>query len=96
MNKKDEFQFPDYDLKSKRITVTGGKGFLGRHLIKKLTYEGCRHIASFGSSKYNLLNLDDIKRMYDDTKQILSSIYRQELVVSDSIWKIPPPYFMKI
>ncbi len=68
MNKKDEFQFPDYDLKSKRITVTGGKGFLGRHLIKKLTYEGCRHIASFGSSKYNLLNLDDIKRMYDDTK----------------------------
>jgi len=40
MNKKDEFQFPDYDLKSKRITVTGGKGFLGRHLIKNLPMKG--------------------------------------------------------
>ncbi len=68
MKKNDGVQFPDYDFTSKRIAVTGGKGFLGRHLIKKLTYEGCRHIASFGSSKYNLLNLDDIKRMYDDTK----------------------------
>jgi len=68
MKKKGGFQFPDCDFTSKRITVTGGKGFLGRHLIKKLTDEGCRHIATFGSSKYNLLNLDDIKRMYDDTK----------------------------
>ena len=68
MKKKDGAQFPDYDFTSKRITVTGGKGFLGRHLIKKLTDEGCRNIASFGSSKYNLLNLNDIKRMYDDTK----------------------------
>jgi len=68
MKKNDGVQFPDYDFTSKRIAVTGGKGFLGRHLIKKLTDEGCRHIASFGSSKYNLLNLDDIKRMYDDTK----------------------------
>jgi GDP-L-fucose synthase len=66
MKKKGGFPFPDFT--SKRITVTGGKGFLGRHLIKKLTDEGCRHIATFGSSKYNLLNLDDIKRMYDDTK----------------------------
>ncbi|MDO9530206.1 MAG: GDP-L-fucose synthase [Syntrophales bacterium] len=68
MKKKDRTQFPDYDFSSKRIAVTGGKGFLGRHLIKKLTDKGCRHIASFGSSKYNLLNLKDIKRMYDDTK----------------------------
>lgn len=66
MKKKGGFPFPDFT--SKRITVTGSKGFLGRHLIKKLTDEGCRHIATFGSSKYNLLNLDDIKRMYDDTK----------------------------
>jgi GDP-L-fucose synthase len=66
MKKKGGFPFPDFT--SKRITVTGGKGFLGRHLIKKLTDEGYRHIATFGSSKYNLLNLDDIKRMYDDTK----------------------------
>lgn len=68
MKKKDGAQFPDYDFSSQRITVTGGKGFLGKHLIKKLTGRGCRHIATFGSSEYNLLNIEDIKRMYDDTK----------------------------
>jgi len=31
-------------LKQKRITVTGGKGFLGSHLLKKLKDEGCRQI----------------------------------------------------
>jgi len=31
-------------LQSKKITVTGGKGFLGRHLIKKLEERGCRQV----------------------------------------------------
>ena len=61
MNKKNGFR-------AKRITITGGKGFLGKHLIKKLKDKGCRHIFTFGSSEYNLINIDDIQRMYDDTK----------------------------
>lgn len=55
-------------LKDKRITVTGGKGFLGGHLLKKLTDSGCRHIQIADRPEYNLTDLGDIRRMYDDTK----------------------------
>jgi len=54
--------------KDKQIVVTGGKGFLGKYLIKKLKNKGCRNIFTFDSSEYNLLNIEDIKRMYDDAK----------------------------
>jgi GDP-L-fucose synthase len=55
-------------LKDKRITVTGGKGFLGGHLIKKLQGKGYRKIAVAGRPEYDLVNLGDIQRMYEDTK----------------------------
>lgn len=55
-------------MKDKRIAITGGRGFLGRHLIKKLKDRGCRHIFTFGSSEYNLIDIEDVKRMYDDAR----------------------------
>ena len=55
-------------MKDKRITVTGGKGFLGGHLIKKLQDKGYRKIAVAGRPEYDFVNLGDIKRMYEDTK----------------------------
>ena len=55
-------------MKNKRIAVTGGKGFLGKHLIKKLKDRGCQHIFVFSSSEYNLVNMEDVKRMYNDAK----------------------------
>jgi len=55
-------------VKDKRITVTGGKGFLGGHLIKKLQDKGYRKIAVAGRPEYDFVNLGDIKRMYEDTK----------------------------
>ena len=55
------------DLSKKRITVTGGKGFLGTHLIRKLRKEkGCKNILIADLLEYDLRIPDDIKRMFDD------------------------------
>ena len=55
-------------MKDKRITVTGGKGFLGGHLIKKLQDKSYQKIAVAGRPEYDLVNLADIQRMYEDTR----------------------------
>ena len=55
-------------LKNKRITVTGGKGFLGRHLLKKLNDHGCINVKIADLPEYNLTNITDIRRMYEETK----------------------------
>jgi GDP-L-fucose synthase len=55
-------------LKQKRITVTGGKGFLGSHLLKKLKDCGCRHIKIADRPEYDLTDIADIRRMYEETK----------------------------
>ena len=54
-------------LKNKHITVTGGKGFLGSHLLKKLKDGGCRHITIADRPEYDLTDIGDIRRMYEET-----------------------------
>jgi GDP-L-fucose synthase len=54
--------------KNKHITVTGGKGFLGSHLLKKLKDSGCRHIKIADRPEYDLTDIADIRRMYEETK----------------------------
>ncbi len=53
--------------RSKRITVTGGKGFLGGHVVDELRRKGFTNIVTFGSEKYDLVKMDDVRRMYDET-----------------------------
>ena len=48
--------------------MTGGKGFLGKHLFKKLQDKGYQKIAIADLPEYNLVNLADVQRMYEDTK----------------------------
>jgi len=55
-------------LKNKHITVTGGKGFLGSHLLKKLKDYGCRLIIIADRPEYDLTDIADIRRMYEETK----------------------------
>jgi GDP-L-fucose synthase len=57
------------DLKTKRITVTGGKGFLGTHLVRKLKEDrGCQHVFIADLPEYDLRKLEDIKKMFDDQR----------------------------
>jgi len=53
---------------NKRVTVTGGKGFLGSYIIENLQKLGCKHISIPSSQEYNLVNLSDIKRMYENQR----------------------------
>ncbi len=53
---------------NQRITITGGKGFLGSHLVRYLENRGCRNIEIADLPEYNLTNLIDVRRMYEQTK----------------------------
>ncbi|MCL4377358.1 MAG: GDP-L-fucose synthase [Actinobacteria bacterium] len=56
------------DLSNKKIIVTGGAGFLGTNVIKKLKENGCSNIFVPRIEEYDLRNLSDIKKMYDKAK----------------------------
>ena len=54
--------------KDRRIVVTGGAGFLGSYIIDGLQKRGCKNILVPKIEDYNLINLPDVIRMYDDMK----------------------------
>ena len=55
-------------LRSKRITITGGKGFLGTHLLRKLTEKGYSAVSIADLPDYNLTDIQGIRRMYEEQK----------------------------
>jgi GDP-L-fucose synthase len=52
----------------KRVCVTGGAGFLGSFVLEKLRTRGVREIFVPTIEKYNLVELDSIQRMLDDSR----------------------------
>jgi GDP-L-fucose synthase len=52
----------------RRIVVTGGAGFLGRYIVDGLKRRGCKNILVPLIEEYDLVQLPDIKRMYDVMK----------------------------
>ncbi len=55
-------------LASKRITVTGGAGFLGTQVVRRLKNIGCHNIFVPRSQDYNLVDNEAVNRLYRDSK----------------------------
>ncbi len=52
----------------KRVTVTGGAGFLGSYVVKKLKERGCRNIFIPRSKYYDLVSYEACKKVYEDSR----------------------------
>lgn len=53
---------------NKRICVTGGSGFLGSFLLRKLEARGARSVFVPRVEQYDLVELDSIRKMLDDAR----------------------------
>ncbi len=49
----------------KRVVVTGGAGFLGQFVVRKLRESGCRQVFVPRSTEYDLREKDDVERLFD-------------------------------
>jgi GDP-L-fucose synthase len=54
--------------RDKRVVVTGGAGFLGKYIVKGLQERSCKNILVPKIEDYDLVNIGDIIRMYDDMR----------------------------
>jgi len=54
------------NLRNKKIIVTGGAGFLGNYVVKKLKERNCKEIFVPIIDEYDLRDINAIKRMYHD------------------------------
>jgi GDP-L-fucose synthase len=56
------------ELSSKRVLVTGGGGFLGRHVVAALARHGCRDVVVVRKAQHNLTVEADVVRLFRDVR----------------------------
>jgi len=54
--------------KERKVCVTGGAGFLGSFVLEELKKRGAGEIFVPKMENYNLINMDDVRRMYADAR----------------------------
>lgn len=58
------------EIRGSRILVTGGRGFLGRHLIERIEREKPKEVISFSSKEYDLTSSEDCGRLFSDSGRL--------------------------
>ena len=58
-------------LNNKKIVVTGGAGFFGSYVVRKLKDRGCNDIFVVRSRDYNLVDNNAVKALYRDVKPVI-------------------------
>jgi GDP-L-fucose synthase len=56
------------DLCTRRMLITGGAGFLGRHVVAALARRGCKELSVPRKAQYDLTREPDVRRMYEDLR----------------------------
>ena len=56
------------NIASKRVLLTGGSGFLGRHVLEALRSRGCEDVTLVRKSQHDLTHEPDVRRLFDEAR----------------------------
>ncbi len=56
------------DVSGKRVLITGGSGFLGRHVVAAFGRRGCRDIVVVRKAQYDLTREPDVQRLFAEKR----------------------------